>query len=127
MKLYNVEVIETLSRVVEQEAKSYEEAEEIVSTRYADEEIVLDWQDLDSTKYKPYPSQKIKDDFLVTFQFDNNKNELFVTDKRGTMNYSCKNIEDLEILLKNYFDNNVELESVKPEKILNKKSKDLER
>ena len=35
MKLYNVEVVETLSRVVEQQANSYEEAEELVSARYS--------------------------------------------------------------------------------------------
>ena len=58
MKLYNVEVVETLSRVVEQQANSYEEAEELVSARYSNEEIVLDYNDLDDTSYKPYPSKK---------------------------------------------------------------------
>ncbi len=57
MKIYNVEVVETLSRVVEQKAKSYEEAEEIVSEKYDKTEIVLDWNDLEDTSYKPYPSQ----------------------------------------------------------------------
>lgn len=125
MKLYNVEVVETLSRVVEQKANSYEDAEEIVASKYADEEIVLDWNDLDGTKYKPYPSQLLKNDFIVTFQFRKDKNELFVTDKKGTMNYSCKNMEDLNILLNNYVENNIELENVVPEKTI--KNKDYER
>lgn len=34
MAIYNVEVIEELSRVVEQEAESYEDAVELVATRY---------------------------------------------------------------------------------------------
>ena len=94
MKLYNVEVVETLSRVVEQKANSYEEAEDIVSARYSNEEIVLDYNDLVDTSYKPYPSQLLKNDFLVTFQFRKDKNELFVTDKKGTMNYSCKTLKN---------------------------------
>lgn len=125
MKLYNVEVVETLSRVVEQKANSYEEAEDIVSARYSDEEIVLDYNDLVDTSYKPYPSQLLKNDFLVTFQFRKDKNELFVTDKKGTMNYSCKNIEELNVLLNNYVENNIELEAAVPEK--NIKNKDYER
>lgn len=125
MKLYNVEVVETLSRVVEQKANSYEEAEDIVSARYSDEEIVLDYNDLVDTSYKPYPSQLLKNDFLVTFQFRKDKNELFVTDKKGTMNYSCKSIEELNVLLNNYVENNIELEVAVPEK--NIKNKDYER
>lgn len=125
MKLYNVEVVETLSKVVEQKANSYEEAEDIVSARYSDSDIILDWNDLDDTSYKPYPSQMIKEDFLVTFQFKKNINELFVTDKKGTMNYSCKNAQDLENLIKTYVENNVELDAVIPEKVF--KNKDYER
>ena len=48
MALYNVEVRETLSRVVEQEADSFDDAKEMVATRYLDSEIVLDWEDLES-------------------------------------------------------------------------------
>lgn len=127
MAKYNVEVVETLSRVVEQEADSYEDAKELVATRYIEQDIVLDWQDLDDTSYKPYPSQKIKDNFSVHFMYNKLKQELIVSDKRGTINYSCKNLEDLGILLKEYFDNNVELEEVMPEKDVRKKGKDHER
>ncbi len=127
MAKYNVEVVETLSRVVEQEADSYEDAKELVATRYIEQDIVLDWQDLDDTSYKPYPSQKIKDNFSVHFMYNKLKQELIVSDKRGTINYSCKNLEDLRILLKEYFNNNVELEEVMPEKDVRKKGKDHER
>lgn len=125
MKLYNVEVVETLSRVVEQKANSYEEAEELVSDRYDNQDIVLDYNDLEDTNYKPYPSQMIKEDFVVTFQFRKNINELFVTDKKGTMNYSCKSKQDLENLIKTYVEDNVELDVVVPEKVF--KNKDYER
>ena len=42
MKLYNVEVVETLSRVVEQQANSYDEAEDIVYDKYRNGDIVLE-------------------------------------------------------------------------------------
>lgn len=116
MTKYNVEVVETLSRVVEQEANSYEEAEQIIKSRYYNEDIILDWQDLEDTKYKPYPPQNLKENFRVTFTFDKNKKQLFVEDKRGCINYNCKNVTDLKVILKKYFDNNVELEAVKPDK-----------
>lgn len=48
MALYNVEVIEKLRRVVEQEADSYEIPEELIATKYADEEIVFDWEDFNN-------------------------------------------------------------------------------
>lgn len=127
MAKYNVEVVETLSRVVEQEANSYEDAEKLVATRYSDEEIVLDWQDLFDTNYKPYPSQKIKSDFSVQFMYNKSKQELIVSDKSGTINYSCKNFEELEVLLKDYFDDHVELEEVMPEKDIRKKAKEHEK
>ena len=127
MAKYNVEVVETLSRVVEQEANSYEEAEQIVESRYDSDDIELNWQDLEDTEYKPYPPQNLKENFRVTFAFDKNKKQLFVEDKRGCINYSCKDVIDLKMLLKNYFDNNVELEAVRPEQIKNKKNKDHER
>ena len=76
MKLYNVEVVETLSRVVEQQANSYEEAEELVSVRYSNEEIVLDYNDLDDTSYKPYPSQELKKSFNINVDFNKNTKDL---------------------------------------------------
>lgn len=46
MKKYEVEVHEILSRIVEVEAESEEEAEEKVYEMYDNEKIVLDWHDL---------------------------------------------------------------------------------
>lgn len=64
MAKYQVEVVETLSRVIEVEADSYEEAENKVARRYDNEEIVLDWHDLESTSYKEYPSPKLKEEYV---------------------------------------------------------------
>ena len=128
MKLYNVEVVETLSRVVEQQANSYEEAEELVSARYSNEEIVLDYNDLDDTSYKPYPSQELKKSFSINVDFDKNTKDLWIGNEDGSgAKYKCNTSQDLEIAIKSYLDNYIELETVKPEKNLSKKSKDYER
>jgi len=76
MALYNVEVRETLSRVVEQEADSYEDAKEIVASRYLDSEIVLDWEDLESVEYEEYPSPKIQEGFNINIDFNIKTKEL---------------------------------------------------
>lgn len=44
---FNVKVIETLSRIVEVEAQSQEEAVELVTRQYRKSEIVLDSDDFD--------------------------------------------------------------------------------
>ena len=116
MALYNVEVIEELSRVVEQEADSYEDAEEIVATRYADEEIVLDWNDLNYTKYKPYPSQELKEDFDLEINFVKEERNIIIgTDTSSGASYNCTTIDDLKIAFNNYIENYIELENVKAE------------
>ena len=127
MAKYNIEIVETLSRVVDQEANSYEDAKAIVASRYLDSDIVLDWHDLEYVKYKPYPSQKLKEDFKVKITFDKNKNLLFIDDGIYCLNYTCKDATDLKILLKNYFEKNIELEPVISEKNINEKNKDYER
>ena len=52
MRKFNVEVVETLSRVVETEAKDYNEAVLNVADKYHNEDIVLDYNDLEKTDYK---------------------------------------------------------------------------
>ena len=116
MALYNVEVTESLSRVVEQEANSYEEAEELVTAKYDDEEIVLDWNDLSYTNYKPYPSQNLKEDFLLEINFDRDKGNVIIgTDSSSGAKYDCKTIEDLKNAFNNYIESYIELENVKSE------------
>lgn len=127
MAKYQVEIIETSSRVVTQEADSYEEAQDIVEQKYDNSEIILDYEDLVDTSYRPYPSQKIKDYFTVQFMYNKPKQELIVSDKRGSINYSCKDYQELGSLLKEYFDNNIELEEVMPEIDVRKSKKEYER
>ena len=117
MALYNVEVIEKLSRVVEQEADSYEDAEELVATKYAEEEIVLDWEDLEYTKYEPYPSQELADDFNLDISFDKEEGNVIIgTDSSSGATYKCKTKEDLKIAFNSYLEDYIELEDVKAEK-----------
>ena len=73
MDKYNIEIIETLSRVVEQKANSYEEAEELVSNKYDKSEIILDYEDKEDVMFKPYPSQEIKSNFKVNITYNKDK------------------------------------------------------
>ena len=127
MNKYKVEIKETLSKVIEQAATSYEEAETLVMDKYKNEEITLYSEDYVDTEYKPYHSQKIKDNFRVNFTYDKKQQQLFIEDKRGCRNYSCEDTTDLKVLLREYFNNNIELEAILPEKVENKKKKGRER
>lgn len=51
MQTYKIEIKETLIRVVEVEADSYEEAENYVSNRYKQERIVLDSSDFEGVEF----------------------------------------------------------------------------
>lgn len=116
MAIYNVEVIEELSRVVEQEAESYEDAVELVATRYIEEEIVLDWEDCVSTKYQPYPSQELAEDFNVIINYDK-KNKLlnFIDEFHSTVTYYCEDLEEFNIFLDDFLKKHIKLEEVKSE------------
>lgn len=117
MALYNVEVIEELSRVVEQEANSYEEAKDLVEARYDNEDIVLDWNDLNDTKYKPYPSQEIVDDFEVNVVYNSKEHFIMIYNKYGEAitTDSCKTSEELVNILSDFFKDYLELAEIKSE------------
>lgn len=127
MAKYNVEVIETLSRVVEQEADTYSEAEDLVEEKYRNCEIVLGGDDYADTEYQPFPSQGIKSGFWVSIEYDKENNQLCITDKKGISKTDCKDSCALKVLLQDYFESNVELDEVMPEKEVSKKNKDYER
>ena len=105
MAKYQVEVIETLSRVVEVEADNYDEAEDEVTKMYDNEEIVLDWQDLVSTEYKQYPSPKLDNDFNLDLKYSKENETLSVIDDKfkNSVN-SCKDYEELFNTIKNVID-----------------------
>ena len=54
MAAFNIEITELLSRVVNIEATNMEEAMKMVSKKYKDEEIVLDYNDFKGYEIVPY-------------------------------------------------------------------------
>lgn len=120
MAKYTVEVIEELSRVVEQEAESYEDAVECVATRYIEEDIVLDWEDRINVEYRPYPSQELAEDFNLTINYDRSNRLLDFHDKHQSIaTYDCKDLEEFNIAITNFFKGYIKLEEVKEqEKII---------
>lgn len=51
MKKYTVTIIETLSRTIDIEAESFDEASAEIMAKYNDEEIVLDADDFDDVQF----------------------------------------------------------------------------
>ncbi|MGN1338514.1 MAG: DpnD/PcfM family protein [Candidatus Coprovivens sp.] len=112
MALYSVEVVETLSRVLEQDAPTYEDAESIVEEKYDNQEIVLDSVDYKGVEYRQFPSPKIKESFNITIDFDKEeKNAYISTESSSGATYSCETKEDLSVALKTYISNYVEVEN----------------
>ncbi len=127
MDKYNIEIIETLSRVVEQKANSYEEAEELVSNKYDKSEIILDYEDKEDVMFKPYPSQEIKSNFIVNITYNKDKKILFIKNDKDVKSYKCNNVLDLKLFLGSFLESNIELEPVKPEIDIRKNKKEHER
>ena len=112
MALYSVEVVETLSRVVEQDAPTYEDAESIVEEKYYNQDIVLDSEDYKEVEYRQFPSPKIKESFNITIDFDKEEKNVYIsTESSSGATYSCETIEDLSVALKTYISNYVEVEN----------------
>ncbi len=125
MKKYNVEIVETLSRVVEVEAKNYEEAENKVDEMYHNQEIVLDWEDIEDRDFKPYPSRELADSFSLSIDYDRNSQDVWIGNEDGSgARYNCKNYDELISAIKTYCDSYVECLEPRGEKI---KNKDIER
>jgi len=57
MKTFKIEVQETLSRIIEVEAQTEEEAYLIIKKMYSNEEIVLDSSDYIDTEIKEYEDE----------------------------------------------------------------------
>ena len=53
-KEYQIEIEETLQRIINIRANSVEDAIKIAEERYKNEEIVLDYNDLKDTNFKKY-------------------------------------------------------------------------
>lgn len=124
MKKYKVKVTETLNRIVEQEANSYEEALDLVEERYQNEEIVLDWHDNCNVEFKNYPYFNIKDDLVLAIIFNKESNKVHIgTDSSAGTRFDCKNVEDLKFAINSYIDDYIDLED---EKIVDNKKEDMD-
>lgn len=112
MGIYKVEIKETLSKIVEQEADTYEDAESLVEERYDNEDIVLYPDNYQGVEYSQYPSPKIKDSFNLTVDFDKKQKDVYISDDYSSgATYKCETMEDLMIAMKTYFNNYLELET----------------
>ncbi|MCI8346433.1 MAG: hypothetical protein HFJ12_00605 [Bacilli bacterium] len=96
MAKFNIEVVETLSRVVEIDADTLDDALFMAEEMYNNEEIELDYNDKVSTDYKEYPYPRFQDDFNVDLNYSKEDNKLKV--KSGNIiesEHSCNNSEEL--------------------------------
>ena len=124
MKKFEVEVKETLSRIVVQEANSYEEALDLVEEKYQNEDIVLNWKDNCDVEFKNYPYFNIKDDLDLSVNFDKDFNAVYIgTESSSGVKYDCKNVEDLKFAINSYIDDYIDLDD---EKIIDFKDEDME-
>ena len=57
MKKYQIQITETLQRVIEVEANNYDEAEDKVNEDYRNGDIVLDYSDYMSTEIERYGNE----------------------------------------------------------------------
>ena len=110
MAKYDVEIVETSSRVITVEADSYKEAEDIAEDMRNNEEVILDYEDLERVDFRPYPSPVITADNIY-IKFDAN-NKKVVIDGRP---YDCKNVEDLMNAFTDYTTNYLKVEPTIPQ------------
>ncbi len=121
MSKYNVEVIETLSRVIEINAKDFKSAVVKAEELYDNQNIILDYEDKIDTDYRPYPSQKIKSNFSLNLNYDKRKGTILISCNDGSCaKYPCRNKDDMESALKTYIDIYIDFEKVKPERDIRK-------
>lgn len=59
-KNYEIEIEETLRKVVKINANSLEEAIDIAREKYSNEEFVLDYQDYKNTDFREYRNEVLK-------------------------------------------------------------------
>lgn len=60
-KNYEIEIEETLRKVVRINANSLEEAIDIAREKYSNEEFVLDYQDYKNTDFREYRNEVLKE------------------------------------------------------------------
>ena len=60
-KVYQIEIEETLQKVVKIKANSLDEAIDIAQNRYSNQEYVLDYEDYKGVEYREYKDEVIKE------------------------------------------------------------------
>ena len=60
-KVYQIEIEETLQRIVDIQANSLDEAIDIAQNRYSNQEYVLDYEDYKGVEYREYKDEVIKE------------------------------------------------------------------
>lgn len=109
MSKYQIEIVETLSRVIDIEANSYEEALDKVKAKYDNSDIILDWEDLENVDYKKYPYPKLKEDIMLEINFDKINNSVIIgTENSSGAEYHCSDIEDLKNSINEYIDDYID-------------------
>lgn len=68
-KKFEIEITETLQRVVEIEAESVDIAIETITQKYKSEEIVLDWNDFFETNIDIFADDKVFQNYVNDIQF----------------------------------------------------------
>ena len=64
-KIYEIEIEETLQKVVKIEANSIDEAIDIAKEKYSNQEYILDYQDYKDTEFREY-----KDEVMLYFSIN---------------------------------------------------------
>lgn len=76
MRKFNVKVVETLSKIIEVEAETMEEAQDIVMDMYNNEEVVLDAGDYDNdVEFYPTCINPLDVDYIVSAGWDRDRAE----------------------------------------------------
>lgn len=128
MKKYGIEIEESSSRVIEVDANSYEEAQDKVEEMYRNQEVILDYEDYNGVRYEPFPSQRIKDNYKLTIEYDNKNENLKIIDSNNKIQESkCRTKEDFVFLVENYVREYIPMEKVKPLEPVKPKNKEYER
>ncbi len=126
MKMYQIEIKEDSSRVVDIKAENYEDAINQAEEMWSNGEIVLDYEDMNDVSYEPYPPQKIKDNFSINISYDKKLNNIVISSGVTVRGFRCNDKEDLINIISGFVNDNIEFEPVKFEKVKDK-HKDLER
>ena len=95
MKNYDIEVEEILRRVVNVKANNIDEAIEIVSDKWNDEEIVLDSSDFVESSINNLYSKRLIEKLDMKLQFNPVNEMLTITCGDISKGYVCESVRDL--------------------------------